>query len=387
MPNTLTAIIPTIYAGLDQVSRELIGFIPMVQRNVNFDRAAVNQAVTVPVVPAASTGNVTPAATPPDDGDQTIGSQQITITASKYSPVRWNGEEQRVVGPTGEYNKILADQFAQSMRALTNLIEADIANAAYVRSSRAYGTAGTAPFGTAGNLSDFAGVNQILDDNGAPQNTRRLVLGSAARFNLEGVQSTLFKANEAGSDAFLRRRIMGNVMNFDIGFTSVAPAHVKGTATGALINNGAGEVAGQTTITLDTITAGATGIKAGDVVTFAGDANKYIVKTGLVAASGDIVLNAPGLRATAADNAAMTIGNNYTANIAFTEDALVLAARAPLLPAGGDSADDRMFVTDPVSGLTFEVSLYREYRRIRYEVAMAWGVGVVKEAHIATLLG
>ena len=388
MANTLTAIIPSIFAGLDVVSRELIGFIPAVQRNSKFERAALNQVVTVPVVPAATGGNVTPGSVPPDDGDAVIGAQSITITKSKYSPVRWNGEEQLMVGPTGEYNKVLADQFAQAMRYLANLIEIDIGAAAYVRASRAYGTAGTAPFPTTGVLTDFAGVNQILDQNGAPRTGRRLVLGDAARFNLEGKQSTLFKVNEAGSDAFLRNRIMGNVMGFDIGFTGAAPAHVAGGATGGDINNGSGEAIGQTTLTLDGITVNTTGYKAGDIITHASDAlNKYVVKTGLVATSGDIVLNAPGLRIAAADTTELTVGASYTANLAFTPDAIVLAARAPALPEGGDSADDRMFVTDPVSGLTFEISLYREYRRIRYEVAIAWGVGIVKEEHIAILLG
>lgn len=387
MANTLTSIIPSIFAGLDVVSRELIGMIPAVQRNASLERAAVGQVVTVPVVPAATGGNITPASVPPDDGDVVVGNAQVSITKSKYSPVRWNGEEQLAVGPSGMYNQVLADQFAQAMRWLANQIEVDLALAAANAASRAYGTAGTAPFGTASDLTDFAGVNKILDENGAPQAGRRLIIGSAARFNLEGKQVTLWRANEAATDEYLRRRILNSVMGFNIGFSSGVALHTKGTGTGYLINNGAGEVIGQTTLTLDTGTAGATGIVAGDVVTFAGDSNNYVVKTGQAAAAGDIVINAPGVLKTETDNTAMTIGNSYTGNVAFTPNAMVLAARAPALPAGGDSADDRMFVTDPVSGLSFEVSLYREYRRVRYEVAMAWGVGVVKPEHIALLMG
>jgi hypothetical protein len=385
--NTITAVLPSIFAGLDTVSRELVGAIPAVQRDANMERAAVGQTVTVPVVPAATGGNVTPASVPPDDGDAIMGSMSIAITKSKYSPVRWNGEEQRALGPGGQYNKILADQFAQAMRWLVNQIEVDILTAAYQASSRAYGTAGTAPFGTAGDLTDFAGVNRILDDNGAPQFGRRLIVGSAARFNLEGKQSVLFKANEAATTDLLRRRVLTEVMGFGIGYSAGVQAHVAGAMAGADINNGSGEAVGQTTLTFDGGTVNTTGIKAGDVITLAGDTNKYVVKTGSTATGGDIVINEPGLRIAAADATEITVGGSYTANVAFSPDALVLAARAPALPSGGDSADDRMMVTDPVSGLSFEVSLYREYRRIRYEVAMAWGVGVVKPAHIATLLG
>lgn len=382
MANTLTAIMPSIYAGLDLVSRELVGFIPAVQRDSTMERAAVGQTVTVPVVPPATGGNVTPAATPPDDGDVVMGTMAIAITKSKYSPVRWNGEEQLAIGPGGQYNKILADQFAQAMRWLTNQVEVDIGTAAYKAASRAYGTAGTAPFGTAGDLTDFAGVNKILDENGAPQTGRRLIVGGAARFNLEGKQSVLFKANEAGGDDFLRNRVLARVMGFGIGVSAGIQAVTKGTGSGYLVNNASGEPVGDTAITTDT---GTGTVLAGDIVTFAGDSNKYV--SGAALASNTLTLNKPGLLIAAADNTAITVGNNYTANIAFTENAMVLAARAPALPTGGDSADDRMTITDPVSGLSFEVSLYREYRRIRYEVALAWGVGIVKNEHIATLIG
>lgn len=386
MANTISAILPSLYAALDVVSRELIGMIPAVQRNASLERAAVGQTVNVPVVPPATGGNVTPGSIPPDDGDVIIGVQPIVITKSKYSPVRWNGEEQLAVGPTGVYNTILADQFAQSMRWLANQIEADGCLAAANGASRAYGTAGNAPFGTPSDLTDFAGINKILDENGAPQFGRRMVLGSAARYNLEGKQSVLFKANEAATDALLRQRIVTQVMGFGIGYSAGIATHTKGTGTTYTLG-GSPEPAFDDTLAVTAGTPGATGIVVGDVVTFPGDTNKYIVGATLATGAGNLNLNKPGLMAQAAGGAALTIGSNFVANLAFTPNAMVLAARAPALPAGGDMADDRTMLVDPVSGLGFEVSLYREYRRIRYEVAMAWGWGVVKEEHIAILMG
>lgn len=74
-------------------------------------------------------------------------------------------------------------------------------------------------------------------------------------------------------------------------------------------------------------------------------------------------------------------------NIGFYKDALLLAARAPAMPAGGDSATDVMTVTDPVSGLTFQVALYRGYRQIHIEVGLAWGVKCVKPEFVVNLQG
>lgn len=383
MPNTITAVLPSIFAGLRELSREMVGIIPAVQVDADVSRAAVGQSVTVPIVPAATGGNITPGATPPDDGDAVITSMSVSITKSKYSPVRWNGEEQLAVGPGGQFNRILAQQFQEALRWLVNQMEVDLIVTGYQNSSRAYGIAGTAPFGTAGDLTDFAGVNRILDENGAPMAGRRMVIGSAARFNLEGKQNVLFKVNEAGTDALLRNRILANVMGFDLGVSAGVGIFTKGTGA-AYTTSAAGFAIGVTSIPIIT---GTGTVLAGDVVTFAGDTNKYVVKTG-VAAPGTIVLNAPGLmQAIPAAATAMAIGANYAPNLAFGPNALLLAARAPALPEGGDMAADRETITDPVSGLSFEVSLYREYRRIRYEVAMAWGVGAPNPSQIATLLG
>ena len=280
---------------------------------------------------------------------------------------------------------MLANQFTQGFRTLANAVEADL-GALYASASRAYGTAGTTPFATANDMTDLAQINKILDDNGAPAGDRVLILGSAARAVMEGKQSGLFKVNEAGdAGALLREREMRRLMGLVMGYSAGVASHVKGAGTGYLINGA--EAAGQTILTVDGGTVNTTGIKAGDVITVASDANKYLVNTGLTAVSGDVIIADPGLLAAAADNAALTIGNNYVANLAYTRDAMILAARAPAMPTGGDAADDVMTLTDPLSGLSVQVALYRQYRQVKYEIGLAWGVKAVKPRHMAVLLG
>lgn len=385
MANTLTGIIPTLYEALNVVSREMVGFIPAVRRDSNAERAAVGQTVRSPIGVSGDLEDITPGQDPADTGGTTVDYTDVTISNAKAAPILWTGEEQRSVGTTGTINAVLRDQFADGMRKLVNAVEADIFAAAYVASSRAYGTAGTTPFATANDLGDFAGVAQILDDNGAPVVGRQLVLGSASMANLRGKQSVLFKVNEAGSQDMLRTGMTDLVQNFALRYSGGTSLHTAGAGTGYDLNGA--EAVGQTTLTLDGGTVNATGIKAGDIVTLAGDTNKYVVNTGLTAVAGDIVIGKPGLREAGADGTELTIGGSYTPNVAFSQDAIVLAARAPALPDGGDSADDRTTIVDPISGLSFEVSLYRQYRRVKYEIALAWGVGVPNKAHIATLLG
>ncbi len=387
MANTLTGLIPTLYESLDVVSRELVGMIPAVTTDANFERAALGQTVMSYATPAVTASNVTPGVTAPNDGDQVIGNIPITISKSRYVPIRWNGEEQRGIQTGPGVSRIMADQFAQAFRTLTNEIETDLASL-YRFASRATGTAGTTPFGTAGDLTDFSNVRQTLEDNGAPTSALRFVAGGAAINNLRGKQSVLFKVNESGTDVLLRQGIVGEVSGMMVGNSAQIRAVVKGTGA-AYTTSAAGFAVGATSIAIIT---GSGTVLAGDVVTFAGDTNKYLVTTG-AAAPGTIVIAAPGLRvAIAAAATAMTIGGNFTPNMAFAKTAIVLATRIPATPVDMsgrpmDMADDRTIVVDPISGLAFEVSLYTQYRQIKYEVAIAWGYAGVKPEHIAVAMG
>jgi len=380
--NTLNNLVPDLYEALDVISRELTGFIPAVSRDSSVARAAIGQNVLVPITSEAAAADNVPGVTAPDTGDAVVDNVAVAITKSKHVPVRWNGEETKGLKNAGTFSTIQADRFYQAMRTLVNEIEKDLWLEAYRKASRGYGTAGTTPFGTAADLSDFAGVLGILEQNGAPTNDLQLVLGHAAIGNMRGKQSGLFKVNEAGSSDMLRNGMTDRIMNLAIRHSHQVGRHVKGTGA-AYVTSGATAI-GANSVALAT---GTGTVLAGDIATFAADdGNKYVVGTG-VAAPGTIKLNKPGAQIVIPTGNALTLGNAYTANVAFARSAIVLATRAPAMPEGGDSADDVITITDPLTNLSFEIAVYRQFLQTAYHVRLAWGCKAIKDEHISLLLG
>lgn len=382
--NTLTAIIPDLYAGMDVVSRELVGFIPSVTRNSSAERAAVGQSVVYDIAPTPTPFNVTPSMTVPEPDNFTTGAGSLTISKSRGVAFGWTGEEQRAVDTGLGYLSVQANNFAQGLRVLVNEMEADIAAAAAVAGSRAIGTAGTTPF--ASDFDEIADIRKILDDNGAPMTERSLVMNTAAGANLRKL-SSLTNVGDAGTTMTLRDGELLNIHGMSLKESAQVATVTAGTNSGAKTDT-AGYAVGATVITLGAVGTGS--IKAGDVITFAGDTNKYVVASGDadVSGGGTITLAAPGLRvAIPAAATAITTLATHASNVAFSRNALHLVTRAPALPREGDSAIDRMQITDPRSGMVFEVSVYAVYRKIRAEVTAAWGVGAIKPEHIALLLG
>jgi hypothetical protein len=389
MSSTLTDLIPDAYEALDVVSRELTGYIPAVSRSSSVARAAIGQSVLVPVTGAESSAPNTPGVTSPDTGDTSVDNVEVAITKSKHVPIRWNGEQTKALQNAGTFSTIMGDRIYQAMRTLVNEIELDLHNEIYKNASRGYGaTAGTAPFATTGDMSDFAGVLRILEENGAPTDDLQLVLGHAAIGNLRGKMSNLFKANEAGRDDLLRNGMTDRIMNFAIRHSGQIGLHTAGAGTGYDVNKGGGYAEGDTEIILHDGTVNSTGIKAGDLVTFAGDTNnKYNVITGTTATGATLEIGAPGLRQTLADTVEMTIVGSHVPNTAFSRSAVVLATRAPAMPEGGDMAADIRTVTDELTGLSFELALYKQFLQNVVHVRLAWGQRAVKQAHIAVLHG
>jgi hypothetical protein len=381
MANVLTNLAADIYKAADVVGRELVGFIPASTINADgSERVAKGDTVRASFTRAASAVDVSEAMTIPEGTDQTVDNKTLSISKSRAVQIPYTGEDVRHLNNGIGFDTVYGDQIVQAMRTLCNEIEADLATEAYTNSSRAFGTAGTTPFGS--NFSEVAEIRQILVDNGMPQNDGQvsLVLNTLAGTNLRQL-AQLQKANEAGGTDLLRQGILLDLQGLGIRESAAVRSHTKGTGASYLLNDASAAI-GDTSIAVD----GGTGtILAGDVVTFNGDTNKYVVNTAL--SGGSLVIGQTGLRTAVADDAALTVGNSYSANVAFHRRALELAVRAPAVPEGGDAADDAMLIQDPHSGLVFEIRVYKGYRKTMIEVAAAWGVKAWKSDFIATLLG
>ena len=383
--NTLTGLAADLFKAADIVARELVGFIPGSLINTGLEQAALNQTVKSHSArqPTLNT-SVTPAMTIPEGDDQTVDYKTASLDKVANVQIPWTGEEVKFIDSGPGYKSVMGDQIEQAMRTITNQIESDLGLNLGLNASRAFGTAGTNPF--ASNFDSIAEVRQILVDNGCPMGGAdlSLVVNTLAGTKLRN-QSQLQKANEAGNDRLLRQGILLDLQGLMIKESGQVASVTKGTGASYLSDFGAGYAVGSTAIHVDT---GTGTILKGDVVTFTGDTNKYVVATGFAGdGDGDIVLAAPGLRQTLATDVAMTILNTHTSNIAFHRNAVELAVRPYAKPEGGDAATDTITIQDPRSGLVYTIDLYKGYKKAMMDITVLYGSKVWKPEFVAKLLG
>ncbi len=344
MSNTLTNVAPRLFSAFRDVPRELTGILGACNLDFNDKGVAKGDTVKVPIAPVASVGAHTAAQTFSAGADRTPTTIDLTLGQSSVSSWNLTAEDERSLMNGDNAVDMLRQTISQHMRAHVNAMESYAWTVARKNASRGAGTAGTVPFASTSAL--IPSMAQILDDNGAASIDRSLVISTAAAANLRNL-STLFKVNEAGSDALLRTGVLGQLYGFNIRQSAQIVSKTAGTGTNYVSDSSGDLPVGTTSIPID---VGSGTVLAGDVVTWTGDTNKYVVLTGVTAA-GTIVIQEPGLKIALPNDTAMTIGAAASAHIALQKNALCMVARPGLQPAGGGI--EQMTISDPVTGLAF----------------------------------
>lgn len=374
MANTLTAVEPTLYSAAKEVANEPFGLIDAINSNFDDKGVAKGDTVDVPIAPTRSASDFTPAATTASGSDATATTVSVSITKSRKVSWHLTGEQIRSL-ENGSINQEWVKQLVQQgMRTLRNEAEDDAWAAAYVGASRATGSAGTTPF--ASTLGDLTAARKILKDNGAPMSDLQCVMDTNAELNLLNL-GVVQNAYQAGTAEQMRSGNLARHFGFQLRTSQAISTHTKGTGTSYQLS-AAGSV-GDTTISVDT---GSGTLLAGDIVTVAGTSHKYVANTAL--SGGSFTIGSPGLKAAEADNDAITIGNDYTGNLAFERSAIVGIMRPPLIPS---NATIRQMPVSDQFGMTYLMLEIDQYGQRTWELHLAWGFKVVNGEFIATILG
>ena len=379
MAHELDGVIPVFYEALNKVNAEPVGMLPATVISARASAASQGQAVRIPITPMGSNEDITAGSMPTGSAD-TINTVEVTIQKIRRgAPIVWTGEEENAVSGSGVLDPIQVEQYAQRIRALRNEMEAD-ASAEVVASSvmagNVVGTIGTNPF--ASNTQALTEILQKLEDNGAPLGELQAVLNTVSGRNIRNL-ANLYKVNEAGDDSLLRRGLLGDLYGFSIR-ESAGMRHTKGTATGYLVNGAASS--GATSVTIDT---GSGTFKENDIVKFGSDTTLYVVAKDVASGGTKLELKNP-LKADVAEDATITV-QGYAPNACFARGTVIMASRVPFVPSRGDNALDRQIITDPLTGIPYELAVWGAPYQTTITIGTAWGFKNIKTENAFALLG
>lgn len=381
MANTLTSLAPYAYSAARKIAQEPIGFLDAITLDFDNKGVAYGDTLYVPVAPAATVGAFTPAATSSSGTDKTAANVSVAITDTNKTTWHLTGEQQRSLKNSETKKDWVEQLLMQGMRAIRNDMESTAFTYAYKGSAFAVGTAGTTPF--ASSIDILADLRKGMRDRGTPFADVSLVLNTSAVANLQKLD-LYQQANVSGEVEKRRSGGMPRYFGMQLMDSGQISAHTKGTATG--YDLAAIEAVGQTTLGVNGSDSGT--ILAGDVIQFATDGNNYVVanttQSASGAASGNIVINDPGVIAALAENDEGVTGDSYTPNLAFERNAIVGIVRPTLIP---ENPTIKQLVINDDFGMPYLLLEIAQYGQVTWELHAAYGFQVVNPQFVATLMG
>jgi hypothetical protein len=252
------------------------------------------------------------------------------------------------------------------------------------------GTPGTTPFAT--TVVGLTANRAILNRQLAPMADRRMVLDVNAEANALGLPQ-FSSWQQVGDTKAIIEGTIGRRFGFDVAMDQQVPTHPSVPFTaGAVTVNGVNAVnagspdGGRTgTISLNKITNAGTLIQ-GDILTFAGDAQTYVVTAPVALIVGNTTVPiAPALQIARTGGEAVTLQAAHVVNLGFHRDAISFASR-PLMATSANTVE-LLSIADPVSGLTLRMEAIRQNKQVFYDFDILFGAALVRPELAARLAG
>ena len=374
MANDLSSLAGIGFKAAQEVRLEVIGLINACAHDFSLEGAALNEDVLVPIIGAAAANtDFVPGVDAGQGSDTTVTTTKIRISKIRKNTFYLKGEDMPYINRVG-FEAWFIMRLKQSMRTLLNEVETDLCTEAMNGAGWAVGIAATNPFATDHSILNTA--YRILTENGIPVDDLSTVISPTFAEKIKNL-NYLFKLNEAGDNGdLLRRGIIGNLSGFNIRQSAFIQTHTKGTVS-AVTTTGAAAGALLLPVSGGTFTQG-------DLVSIAGITDRKYVASGPVS-GGNLPLNGELYKDAVATSGVTIEAADHVANICLHRRGLALALRTPIMPPGGDKADEVFDYGDERSGLSFQVAKYKQYGQASYEVRIATGRKVLEPACIGVL--
>jgi len=379
MANTISNVLPKILARGLLALREQAVMPRIVNLDYSSEAAQKGDTIDVPIPSALAVSDVTPSNVLEAPADSAPSKVQIAL--NNWRKVNFHLDDKQLV-EIDRNAHFMPMQMSEAVRAMANDINLSILNK-YKGIYGFAGTSGTTPFTS--DVSAATTARQVLNEQKAPRDNRRMVLDFAAEAKALAL-ADFQRVNESGDIGVKREGEIGRKFGFDIFTDDQVVTHTAGGSGTPLVNGALS--AGVTSVAIDGL-SGTDGFVVGDVLTFAGHTQTYTVATAPAASGGaQTVTVSPAIAATVADNAAITVKASHIVNLAFHRDAFALAMR----PLAGETAGDAygsqiVAMTDPQTGLSMRLEVYRQYKQVVYELDALWGVELIRPELAARIAG
>lgn len=337
----------------------------LVNMDYQTEAAAHNQFIRVPIPSAVATVTVTPG-TFQAGTDLVPGGVDVQLDQWKMAGFQLSDKEE------SEFmlSRILPMGVDEAVKSIANTVDAYLLGKMYKKTFARV---------TAGNpavLLNLTAARKALNVNLCPLGNRRMVMSPSVEEELLRI-SEFTNFDKTGDRLPLIEGTIGRRFGIDLYMNQNTPTHVAGNNTGGYVADGASGL-GATSVLLKT---GTGTLLEGDVITFAGHTQQYVVTTG-IAAAGTIVIY-PGLKLALSGAEAVTVVAGGEMNLIFHRDAAVLATR----PMAVDSAPGVIMAsaTDPISGLSLRVERIRQAKQSYWQFDLIYGAKVIRPEYMVGL--
>ena len=311
------------------------------------------------------------------------------IFYNRESPVRMNMDDYRKIDINAN---IFPDVITELSRAIALTINRKILMG-YRDIYKVTGTVSTSPFSADASALTAAKTKLLV----APKQERFLILNeydAERASNLSGFTTTnAGQISETGD--FVKK------LGFNIFVDPDIHTHVAGTGADMQVNGVSAK--GSTSIAIDSVTGGT--LMYGDIITFAGHTQTYVVGKGefegkhndddeaqgvdldytsVSDVTSAIIEIQPPLQAEVADNAAITLTPTHNVSLAYQKNAFIYAPRT--VEVMGDS-EYRKTLTEPTTGTPLKFTVQDEWKQQTSSLDAYYGTGTLYNNFAVRLIG